>query len=253
MTTHHAFVDDAYSPRARSYLDSAVHASGADLDALEARVRGQSGARVLDLGCGGGHVSLRVAPHVAEVTAVDLSQPMLDLVLATAIERDLQNVAVCRSPVEQLPFEAARFDLVLSRFSAHHWHDLDAGLREAQRVLASGGRAVFIDTVAPTPAVIDSHLQTIELLRDPAHVRNYTAPEWLAALARAGFEATAIVQRRLRIEFGAWIARTRTPRLHADAIRSFQDAAPQEVRARLGFEQDGSFTLDALQIDATKA
>jgi ubiquinone/menaquinone biosynthesis C-methylase UbiE len=253
VTTHHAFVSEAYGPRARSYLDSALHAAGEDLDALEARVRGHASARVLDLGCGGGHVSLRVAAHVAEVTAVDLSQPMLDLVLATAAERGLGNVAVCRSAVEQLPFEPGRFDFVLSRFSAHHWHDLDAGLREAYRVLAPGGSAVLIDTVAPAPAVIDSHLQTIELLRDPAHVRNYTPAEWLAALARAGFELSAIAQRRLRIEFASWLARTRTPRLHADAIRAFQDAAPEEVRARLEFEPDGSFMLDALQLDVTKA
>ena len=101
---------------------------------------------------------------------------------------------------------------MLSRFSAHHWHDLDAGLREAARVLAPGGRAVFIDSIAPSSALLDSHLQTLELLRDPSHVRNYTAPEWLAALARAGFEVVALTTRRLRIEFASWIARTRTPR-----------------------------------------
>jgi SAM-dependent methyltransferase len=251
--SHHHFVNLAYGPRARDYLASALHAGGEDLDALEALVRGRSSARVLDLGCGGGHVSYRLAPHVAEVVAVDVSQPMLDVVLHTAAERGLHNVAARQSAAELLPFDAARFDFVVSRFSAHHWHDLDAGLRETERVLAPDGSAVFIDSIAPRSAVLDSHLQTIELLRDPSHVRNYTAPEWLAALARAGFEVVALTARRLRIEFGAWIARTRTPSLHADAIRSFQDGAPEEVRRRLGVEPDGTFQLDALQLEVRKA
>jgi SAM-dependent methyltransferase len=250
--SHHRFVDDAYGPRARDYLASALHASGEDLDALETAVRGRSTWRALDLGCGGGHVTFRMAPHVAEVAAVDLSQPMLDVVLQAAGERGLRNVTASRSAAERLPFAAGRFDFVASRFSAHHWHDLDAGLREAARVLASNGRAVFVDAVAPSAAVLDSHLQAIELLRDPSHVRNYTAPEWLAALARAGFEVVALAPRRLRIEFATWIARTRTPALHADAIRSFQNAAPEEVRRRLGFEADGTWQLDTLQIEARK-
>jgi ubiquinone/menaquinone biosynthesis C-methylase UbiE len=250
--SHHRYVDAAYGPRATDYLASAVHAAGEDLDALEALVGGRARARVLDLGSGAGPVSYRVAPHVAVVTAVDVSQPMLDLVARTARERGLANVTTRSSAAESLPFDSGRFDLVLSRFSAHHWRDLDAGLREAQRVLAPGGRAVLIDSIAPSAALLDSHLQTIELLRDPTHVRNYTAAEWTAALARARFETVALTARRLRIEFDSWIVRTRTSRLHAEAIRSFQAAVPDEVRARFGLEADGSFLLDALQIEARK-
>jgi SAM-dependent methyltransferase len=252
-TSHHHFVNSAYGPRARDYLESALHASGEDLDAVEALVRGRGDSRLLDLGCGGGHVSFRAAPHVAEVAAVDLSQPMLDVVLQAAAARGLRNVAAWCAAAERLPFDSGRFDFVVSRFSAHHWHDLDAGLREAERVLVPDGRAVLIDSVAPSAAVLDSHLQTIELLRDPAHVRNYTAHEWAAALARAGFELISLSARRIRVEFEAWIARTRTPPLHVDAIRSFQNAAPEEVRRRFGIEPDGTFQLDALQVEARKA
>jgi ubiquinone/menaquinone biosynthesis C-methylase UbiE len=251
--SHHSFVNTAYSPRANDYLASAVHATGEDLDELEALVRGRSSARVLDLGCGGGHVSYRVAPHVAEVVAVDLSPPMLEVVLRTAAERGLHNVAARQAVAEQLPFDAGRFDFVLSRFSAHHWHGFDAGLRETARVLAQGGRAAFIDSIAPSAALLDSHLQTIELLRDPSHVRNYTVAEWAAALARAGLEVVTLTTRRLRIEFDSWIARTRPPALHADAIRSFQQRAPDEVRRRLGIEPDGTFVLDTLKVEARRA
>jgi hypothetical protein len=112
---------------------------------------------------------------------------------------------------------------------------------------------VFVDSIAPNAALLDSHLQTIELLRDPSHVRNYTVAEWVAALARAGFEVTLLTARRVRIEFDSWIARTRTPALHAEAIRSFQRGAPEEVRGRFAIEPDGTFLLDALKVEALRA
>ena len=248
--THHQFVSTAYGPRARDYLTSAVHSGGEDLDLIEARVRGHAQARALDLGCGGGHVAYRVAPHVAEVVAVDLSQQMLDTVMSTAIERGLTSVHVQQGKAESLPFDSGRFDFVLSRFSAHHWRDLDAGLREARRVMANEGLAILVDSVAPGTALLDSHLQTLELLRDASHVRNYTAAEWVTALARAGFEVTALHSRRIRIEFSTWVARTRTPALLTEAIRQFQQHAPEEVQAHFGFEADGSFMLDAVCFEA---
>lgn len=249
--SHHSYVNALYGPRANEYLSSAVHASGEDLDQIEALVRGHSTARALDLGCGGGHVCYRVAPHVAEVIAVDLSPQMLETVSGAASERGLHNITAQQGAAENLPFASEQFDFVLSRFSAHHWSDLEAGLREARRVLAPAGRALFIDSVAPAVALLDSHLQTMELLRDPSHVRNYTSPEWMAALARAGLIVVSMKPRRLRIEFASWIARTRTPALHAQAIRSFQQNSPEEVRGHFGIEPDGSFLLDAMGFEAT--
>jgi ubiquinone/menaquinone biosynthesis C-methylase UbiE len=251
--THHSFVNAAYSPRANDYVTSAVHATGEDLDQIEIMVRGCSTARALDLGCGGGHVSYRVAPQVAEVVAVDLSAQMLEAVTRTATERGLPNITTKQSAVESLPLAAQHFDFVFSRFSAHHWRDFEAGLREARRVLALSGRALFVDSVAPSAALLDSYLQTMELLRDPTHVRNYTSPEWMAALARAGFEVISIKPRRLRIEFGSWISRTRTPTALAEAIRLLQTGAPSEVRDHFGIEPDGSFMLDTVAFEARPA
>jgi predicted TPR repeat methyltransferase len=91
-SSHHVFVSNAFGPLANEYLTSAVHASGEDLDRIEARVRGRSTARALDLGCGGGHVCYRVAPHVAQVIALDISPQMLETVSRTASERGLYNI-----------------------------------------------------------------------------------------------------------------------------------------------------------------
>src|SRR4051794_23115195 len=183
--TQAALVGEQFGPRAAAYVASRVHAEGPDLRRMAEVLRGRPGARVLDLGGGGGHVSYAAAPLAAEVVAYDLAEEMLAAVARTAAERGLANVTTRRGVAEHLPFEDGRFDAVLCRFTAHHWHDVEAGLREARRVLAPGGIAVFADVMTPGRPLLDTHLQAIELLRDPSHVRNYTMAEWVAALARS--------------------------------------------------------------------
>lgn len=243
-TTQHAFAAQQYGVRAQDYVTSLVHSSGADLDQIEALVRGQATAHVLDLGCGGGHVSYRAAPHVGSVVACDVTQTMLDAVAATAAERGLSNISVRQSPAEELPFADASFDIVLCRFTVHHWHGMEAGLRQARRVLKPGHIALFIDTVAAADPVMDTHLQAVELLRDVSHVRNYSVAEWVGSLSRAGFRLEGITQRRLRMDFPVWIARTRATELHAAAIRSLQQGAPGPVREHFAIEPDGSFEIE---------
>jgi SAM-dependent methyltransferase len=239
-----AFAAEQYASRARDYVTSAVHSSGADLDQIEAELRGKSTARVLDLGCGGGHASYRAAPHVAEVVACDVTQAMLEAVAATAAERGLGNISVRLAAAESLPFPDAAFDALTCRFTTHHWQDMEAGLRQARRVLKAGARAIFIDVWAPTDRALDTHLQAVELLRDASHVRNYSPAEWLAALVRAGFAVESVTLRRLRMEFAVWTARTRTPALHAEAIRSLQRSAPAAVREHFSVGEDGSFDIE---------
>lgn len=249
--THDAHVTDQFGPRANAYVASAVHATGADLDRIEAFARAHGGGRALDLGAGGGHVAYRLAPYVGEVVAYDLSEEMLAAVATTAAARGLGNVTTRQGRAETLPFPDASFDLVASRFSAHHWGDLDAALREVRRVLAPGGRFVVADTVSPGRSLLDTWLQSIELLRDPSHVRNPAPAEWLATLARAGLAVTGVTADRLRLDLATWLARMNTPEVRAAAIRSLWSAAPSDVRAHFAVEADGSFTLDTATIEAT--
>jgi ubiquinone/menaquinone biosynthesis C-methylase UbiE len=243
-TTRHQFAAEHYNERATDYVTSAVHSSGADLEQIEAAMRGRDTARVLDLGCGGGHVSYCTAPHVAEVVACDPTPSMLEAVSATAAARGLANIRVQLAAAEHLPFPDASFDAVLCRFTAHHWHDMEAGLRQARRVLKPGGAGWFIDPLASADRFFDTHLQTIEMLRDPSHVRNYSVAEWVAALSRAGFAIEDITMRVLRMEFPVRNARTRTPPVHEAAIRALQQGGPAGLHEHFAIGEDGSFNLE---------
>jgi SAM-dependent methyltransferase len=139
---------------------------------------------------------------------------------------------------------------VLSRYSAHHWHDFPSALSEARRVLKPGGRAVFMDAISPGPALLDTYLQAIELLRDPSHLRDYSLAEWIQAVTAAGFAPDVIIQRRVRLEFTSWIARMRTPEVRSQAIRSLQAEMSSDVVKHFAIETDGSFMLDTMSLEA---
>jgi SAM-dependent methyltransferase len=248
--TQESLVVDQFGPQAAAYVTSAVHASGADLDRIEAAVRARAPGRVLDLGCGGGHVSYRAAPHAGEVVAYDLSAEMLAAVSATAAARGFANIVTREGAAEAIPFPDASFDMVLSRYTAHHWRDFGQGLKEARRVLKPSGMAVFADAFAPGTPLLDTYLQSIELLRDPSHVRNYTRAEWERGLTEAGFRPGPMACHRVPLEFASWIKRMRTPEAHAVAIRSLAARMSSEVVAHFDIQPDGSFTLDAMTIEA---
>ncbi|QIH09226.1 MULTISPECIES: class I SAM-dependent methyltransferase [unclassified Pseudomonas] len=249
---HSQVVQKQFGEQAAAYLSSAVHAQGAEFALLQAEVAGKGEARVLDLGCGAGHVSFHVAPLVREVVAYDLSQQMLDVVATAAQERKLGNVRTVAGAAERLPFADGEFDFVFSRYSAHHWSDLGLALREVRRVLKPGGVAALIDVLSPGSPLLDTYLQSVEVLRDTSHVRDYSAGEWLHQLNEAGLQARSSARQRLRLEFSSWVERMRTPEPLRVAIRQLQQAMGNEVREYFQIEADGSFSTDVLVLWAER-
>jgi hypothetical protein len=98
----------------------------------------------------------------------------------------------------------------------------------------------------------DTFIQTVEMLRDPSHVRDYSVREWTDMLKAAGFTPQDPLRWRIHIDYGSWIARMQTPPVLAAAIRALMDQAPETVRTHFALEADGSFLLDTASVVATK-
>ncbi|HPE03105.1 MAG: class I SAM-dependent methyltransferase [Thauera sp.] len=250
--SHNSVVLDQYTTRASAYVNSAAHAAWQDLDLIAQLLANQRGAVALDVGCGGGHLTYRLAPLVSQVVACDLAASMLAAVAEQASLRGLPNIATREAAAESLPFEVATFDVVATRFSAHHWHAFAEGIAEMARVLKPGGLALMSDVVSPGVSLLDTWLQTLELLRDPSHVRDASTAEWDAALAAAGLAIERIEHLRLRLDFATWVARMDTPEPQVTAIRMLQARAASAVKDYFEMEEDSSFTVDTALFVARK-
>jgi ubiquinone/menaquinone biosynthesis C-methylase UbiE len=118
---------------------------GRDRDAeLAARLSGiAAGDVVVDIGCGPGVAARHAARLGASVTGIDPAPVMLKV--ARLFTRSVDNVRYVEGTAEALPVPDDSASVVWSIAAVHHWTELDAGLREACRVLRPGGRLVAIE------------------------------------------------------------------------------------------------------------
>lgn len=163
----------------------------------------RAGMRILDLACGPGTLSRRLATQVApggEVVGVDLAPGMIEL----ASRAGIANARFEVMDIEQLTFPDASFDAAVCGHGLQFLPNLSHALGEARRVLKVGCRLVasvpatgvensvfgLLDGVIdrwlpPVTEPVDSK-PTREIVRDPAALRH-------AALG-AGFVSATVEQ-----------------------------------------------------------
>jgi ubiquinone/menaquinone biosynthesis C-methylase UbiE len=101
-------------------------------------------ARALEIGCGAGHLTTRLAACAEVVEAVDASQAMVDATAARVADAQLQGrVSVRQADVHALPYPREHFDLVVAVGVLPWLHSPAAALVELARVLRPGGRLVL--------------------------------------------------------------------------------------------------------------
>ncbi|HEX5158258.1 MAG TPA: methyltransferase domain-containing protein [Ktedonobacterales bacterium] len=251
-----ARVREMFGESAEAYVASPGHAGGADLNRLVELAAPILSDQALDISTGGGHTALALAPHVAHMTASDLTPRMLAAARDFLTASGVTNASYVIADAESLPFLDAGFDLVTVRIAPHHYASVTAAVGEMARVLRPGGRLVVIDNVAPEDVTLDALGNRWEKRRDPSHVRNYTVSEWRTFLTYAGLEITDEETQRKTYDFASWTARMRMPaderaKLEADIL-----AASPEARAYFAVtESDGhliSWSADFLIARAVK-
>lgn len=97
----------------------------------------------LDVGCGTGPVIALLAEKYPEkhFVGLDITPAMINAAQA----KGLSNAEFVVGDAEDLPFDDSSFDAVLCSNSFHHYPNPEAFLREARRVLRSGGKLILRD------------------------------------------------------------------------------------------------------------
>jgi len=248
-----SLVQQKFGEAAADYAASTVHAAGPSLARLLELVETKPTWRVLDIATGAGHTALAFAPHVAKVTASDITPEMLQEARRLARERKLGNVVTARAPADDLPFPDTSYNLVTCRLAAHHFRDPAAFVREAARVLIPGGTLALVDNISPDETDLASAYNAFEKLRDPSHGRCLTLDEWHALMRDAGLTLTSSEVMDQDIPFDPWVQRMRCTAPTTARLQEMLGAEP--LRAYLRPRETGAglvFTLREAIIVAQK-
>jgi SAM-dependent methyltransferase len=177
---------------------------------------------VLDVGCGAGWLSRRLAKLVPEgrVVGMDISEEMIRHARRASV--DFDNLMFVSGEVAQIPWQPNFFSHAISVESSYYWPDPAAGIKDIFRVLSDGGLAwMLINYYRDNP---HCH-QWGSLLAVPTHL--LSAEEWGQLFRDAGF--TNVTHERI-------IDRSPSPEVYTG--RWFRDAA--HVRA---FKEEGALLV----------
>lgn len=151
----------------------------------------QPGERVLDLGSGSGMdaftAALAVGPQ-GRVTGIDLTDAQLAKAERLRTEHGIDHVSFQHGYIEQLPFDDASFDVVISNGVINLAPDKPRVFAEAARVLRPAGRLAIADIVTEAP-LTDAIVRNVDL--------------WASCIGGAPQETTyreALVGAGLRVE-----------------------------------------------------
>lgn len=213
----------------------------------------QPGERVLDLGCGDGQLTARIAATGADVAGVDASAAMVEAARARGIRVKLAQA-------EKLPFASASFDAVFSNAALHWVRGQDEMMAEVRRVLKPGGRFVAEmgghGNIAAIRVALMAVLAQHGLGNREDGVNYYPAPDsYRRRLERHGFDVERIelIPRPTLLAEGGMTAWLWTFR------RGVLDELPAEVRERVAEEtcallepalkdEDGNWVADYLRL-----
>jgi len=213
----------------------------------------QPGEHVLDLGCGDGQLTQRIASSGAVVVGLDASPQM-------AAAARLRAIAVDEGSAESMPYPAQTFDAVFSNATLHWVRDQDVMMSEVRRVLKPGGRFVAemggMGNIAAIRVALMAVLKRHGFDGREDNVNYYPTPDaYTRRLARHGFkvERIALIPRPTPLADGGMSGWMNTFR------RGVLDTLPEALRETVVEEavallepvlrdEDGYWTADYVRL-----
>lgn len=139
----------------------------------------KSGDRILDLGTGSGYLAFEIAQKYpgSMVIGLDIVENTLKKNRERAKTLDLNNISFVSYGGVEIPFNSSCFDIVVTRYTLHHFPKIEESFREISRILKSNGKFFLAD---PTPnnddseRFVDAYMQ----MKKDGHIKYYTKEEF---------------------------------------------------------------------------
>jgi ubiquinone/menaquinone biosynthesis C-methylase UbiE len=131
--------DDWYSQKKGAFVDRV------ETDLALSMLKLESGMTVLDVGCGTGNFSMKLAGMGCIVTGIDVSEEMLNVAREKAAEKSL-SISYLQMDATELTFEEGTFDAIVSMAAVEFIEDSARAVTEMFRVAKTGGQ-VLIGTI----------------------------------------------------------------------------------------------------------
>lgn len=124
-----------------------------------------NGISVLDVGCGAGNFSVKLAQKVKDVqyTLLDLSKPMLERAIQRVSNLTSQKVRAIKGDFRAQAFEWEEFDVIIATSVLHHLRDdkdWEAAFEKLYNLLKPGGSIWIFDLVQQHTASLQQYIYT---------------------------------------------------------------------------------------------
>ena len=249
-------VKHQFGKSADSYVSSAIHKDGNDLQKLVQLATFTGEEDLLDIATGGGHTANAFAPLLKKVTALDLTPEMLKAAEKFIRANGHLNVDFIIGDAENLPFSDGVFDIVTCRIAPHHFPNVNKFVQEVHRVLKPSGQFLLDDNVVPEEDDYDLFYNTVEKCRDYSHFRAWKKSEWLRMLEVNGFEVHEIHRFEKTFQYESWCNRMNLPENEKDKLSNYIQNSSQKVkekfRVSIANDQVISFQGEAVIMKALK-
>ncbi len=208
-------------------LNALVLVSGAGAD-----------ARVLDVACGPGFLTMAFAAHCRNAVGVDATEPFLAMARAEAEQRAIRNIEFRSGNAERLPYDDGAFDLVSCRAAFHHFARPERVLAEMARVATKPGRLLIADMLSSEDVAKAEYHNRMERLCDPSHVRALTASDFARLCAATGLRASFQTTLPIDMELEEWLAHGGPDAATAAQLRALIDASLDTDRCGLNVRRE---------------
>jgi len=154
-----AYANADFSDSNAAYVKELISTYGDDLE------------HAVDLGCGPGEVTIRVAlaRPLARLTAADGSEAMLSIAKEAVVRAGLEDrIQLVQGRIPGLPIPPRSFTAILSKDMLHHMHDPQGLWQEVQRLGRPGAAVHIMDLMRPaSPELAAEIVERVAAREDP--------------------------------------------------------------------------------------